>query len=135
MRKDEPILSVPTHITNACSRMNIIVRIITGKIQDADNNSYDKVTIVYVILAGLSVLVSLLLAVVASKSVDLGHLQWTRKKRIAQGALLNERKAIFANENGEWNKRVSMACFAALIALILGSWCGYFWGVATGNND
>ncbi|KAF5702010.1 major facilitator superfamily domain-containing protein [Fusarium globosum] len=37
--------------------MNIIVRIITGKIQDADNNSYDKVTIVYVILAGLSVVI------------------------------------------------------------------------------
>ncbi|RFN44728.1 major facilitator superfamily transporter [Fusarium flagelliforme] len=115
--------------------MNIIVRIITGKIQDADNNSYDRVTIVYVILAGVSVLVSLLLAVVAWKSVDLGHLQWTRKKRIAQGALLNERKAVFTNENGEKNRRVSLACFAALILLILGSWCGYFWGVATGNND
>jgi heme A synthase len=115
--------------------MNIIVRIITGKIQDADNNSYDKVTIVYVILAGLSVLVSLLLAVVAWKSVDLGHLQWSRKKRIAQGALLNERKLLFTSENGNKNRRLSFACFAALVILILGSWCGYFWGVATGNND
>jgi asparagine N-glycosylation enzyme membrane subunit Stt3 len=115
--------------------MNIIVRIITGKIQDADNNSYDKVTIVYVILAGLSVLVSLLLALGGWKSVDLGHLQWSRKKRIAQGALLNERKDIFTKENGEKNRRVSLACFAILILLIIGSWCGYFWGVATGNND
>ncbi|EXA35060.1 hypothetical protein NW760_010723 [Fusarium oxysporum] len=115
--------------------MNIIVRIITGKIQDVDNNSYDKVTIVYVILAGLSVVVSLLLAVGAWKSVDLGHLQWSRKKRIAQGALLNERKDIFTKENGEKNRRVSLACFATLILLIIGSWCGYFWGVATGNND
>ncbi|KAJ4252729.1 hypothetical protein NW762_010635 [Fusarium torreyae] len=115
--------------------MNIIVRIITGKIQDTDNNSYDKVTIVYVILAGLSVLVSLLLAVVAWKSVDLGHLQWSRRKRIARGSLLNERKLLFTSENGNKNKRVSLACFAALVLLILGSWCGYFWGVATGNND
>ncbi|KAG4282030.1 hypothetical protein FPRO06_10933 [Fusarium proliferatum] len=97
--------------------MNIIVRIITGKIQDADNNSYDKVTIVYVVLAGLSVVVSILLAIGAWKSVDLGHLQWSRKKRIAQGSLLNERKEIFTKEN------------------VIGSWCGYFWGVATGNND
>jgi asparagine N-glycosylation enzyme membrane subunit Stt3 len=93
------------------------------------------VTIVYVILAGLSVLVSLLLAFGAWKSVDLGHLQWSRKKRIARGDLLNERKAIFTKENGEKNRRVSLACFAALTFLIMGSWCGYFWGVATGNND
>ncbi|KAG5794059.1 hypothetical protein H9Q69_006889 [Fusarium xylarioides] len=115
--------------------MNIIVRIITGKIQDDDNNSYDNVTIVYVVLAGLSVVVSLLLAVGAWKSVDLGHLQWSRKKRIAHGSLLNERKEIFTKENGEKNRRVSLACSATLILLIIGSWCGYFWGVATGNND
>lgn len=115
--------------------MNIIVRIITGKIQDADNNSYDKVTIVYVVLAGLSVVVSILLAIGACKSVDLGHLQWSRKKRIAQGSLLNERKEIFTKENGDKNRRISRACFATLILLIIGSWCGYFWGVATGNND
>ncbi|KAM5341205.1 hypothetical protein ACJ41O_015314 [Fusarium nematophilum] len=114
--------------------MNIIVRVITGKIQDADNNSYDKVTIVYVVLAGASVVVSLFLAVVAWKSVDLGHLQWTRKKRIARGDVLNERKDLFFGENGAWNRRVSMTCFGTLIFLILGSWCGYFWGVATGNN-
>lgn len=55
--------------------MNIIVRIIIGKVQDADNNSYHKVTIVYVVLTGLSVVVSILLAIGAWKSVDLGHLQ------------------------------------------------------------
>ncbi|SCV39809.1 related to MFS transporter [Fusarium fujikuroi] len=115
--------------------MNIIVRIITGKIQDADNNSYDKVTIIYVVLAGLSVVVSILLAIGAWKSVDLGHLQWSRKKRIAQGSLLNERKEIFTKKNGEKNRRVSLACFATLILLVIGSWCGHFWGVATGNND
>ncbi|KAJ3549977.1 hypothetical protein NM208_g217 [Fusarium decemcellulare] len=115
--------------------MNIIVRVITGKIQDADNNSYDKVTIVYVILAGCSVVVSLILGVVAWRSVDLGHLQWTRKMRIARGHVLNSRKQRFCEENGMKNKRISLGCFVALIFLILGSWCGYFWGIATGNND
>ena len=45
--------------------MNIIVRVIIGKIQDMDNNSYDRVTIVYAILAGRSVAVSLLLMFVS----------------------------------------------------------------------
>lgn len=115
--------------------MNIIVRVITGKIQDADNNSYDRVTIVYVILAGLSVAVSLLLTVISWKTVDLRHLNWTRKKRIARGALLNERKDLFYGADNAKNMRTSLICFGALIALILGSWCGYFWGIATGNNE
>ncbi|KAF7555544.1 hypothetical protein G7Z17_g2085 [Cylindrodendrum hubeiense] len=124
--------SIKIMLNNA---MNIIVRVITGRIQDADNNSYDKVTIVYTILAGCSVAVSLLLAVIAWRSVDLGHLQWTRKMRIARGAILNERKARFYEEKGGRNKTISMVCFASLIALTLGSWCAYFWGVATGNNE
>lgn len=54
--------------------MNIIVRAITGVIQDRDNDSYDNVTIVYIILAASSVLVSAVLIIVSWKSVDLGHL-------------------------------------------------------------
>lgn len=114
--------------------MNIIVRVITGVIQDNDNNSYDKVTIVYVILAGISVVVSFLLTILSWKSIDLGHLQWTRKLRIARGEVLNVRRARFYDENGKKNRLISMSCFGALIMLVLGSWCGYFWGVATGNN-
>ncbi|KAI9168010.1 Major facilitator superfamily domain-containing protein [Paramyrothecium foliicola] len=123
--------SVKITMNNA---MNIIVRVITGAIQDADNNSYDRVTIVYVVLAGCSVVVSGILCVISLESVDLRHLQWTRKKRIARGDLLNERKELFFGKNGFWNRRTSMICFSCLIALILGSWCCYFWGVATGNN-
>ncbi|KAI8305321.1 Major facilitator superfamily domain-containing protein 1 [Colletotrichum sp. SAR11_59] len=115
--------------------MNIIVRIVTGAIQDADYNSYDKVTIVYAILAGISVVVSIGLFLLALKFTDLGHLQWSRKVRIARGEILNEQKRKFHEEDGHKNRVISMACFVALIALILGSWCGYFWGVATGNND
>lgn len=115
--------------------MNIIIRIITGAIQDRDNNSYDHVTIVYVILAGCSCLVSILLTAIAWKSVDLRHLQWPRKLRIARGDTLLERKHRFYEENGPRNKRISIACFATCMLLILGSWCAYFWGIATGNND
>ncbi|KAL3418779.1 hypothetical protein PVAG01_09000 [Phlyctema vagabunda] len=114
--------------------MNIIVRVVTGVLQDADNDSYDRVTIVYVFLAGCSVAVSLLLILLALYSVDLGRLQWTRKQRIAKGQLINERNERFHNENGPRNRRLSLVCFAGLLLLVLGSWVGYFWGVATGNN-
>ncbi|KAG9256919.1 major facilitator superfamily domain-containing protein [Emericellopsis atlantica] len=114
--------------------MNIIVRVVTGRIQDADNNSYDKVTIVYVILAGCSVVVSLGLTLISWKSIDLRHLQWSRSKRIARGAELNERRELFFGVNKAKNMRTSLICFGVLIALVLGSWCAYFWGVATGNN-
>ncbi|KAF4845308.1 Major facilitator superfamily domain-containing protein 1 [Colletotrichum siamense] len=87
--------------------MNIIVRIVTGAIQDADNNSYDKVTIVYVILAGISVVVSIGLFLLALKFTDLGHLQWSRKVRIARGEILNEQKRKFHEEDGHKNRVIS----------------------------
>lgn len=115
--------------------MNIIVRVITGDIQDRDNNSYDNVTKVYVVLAGCSVAVSLALLVVTQLSVNLRHLQWSRKKRIFKGAVLNACKQTFYGADGKRNATVSVICFSSLIALVLGSWCAFFWGVATGNND
>ncbi|KAG6357355.1 hypothetical protein INS49_013231 [Diaporthe citri] len=115
--------------------MNIIVRVITGAIQDADNDSYDHVVIVYVVLAAASVLVSIMLVALSWWSVDLGNLQWTRKQRIAHGELWNERKRAFYEDNGARNKIISKTCFGTLIMLILGSWSAYFWGVATGNNS
>jgi hypothetical protein len=117
-----------------CSSMNIIVRLITGRIQDADNNSYDRVTIVYSVLAIASVVVAVLLAIAAWMTVDMGHLQWTRKVRIARGETLNERREVFYGKDGPRNRRISIASFCFLIALVLGSWCAYFWGVATRNN-
>ncbi|GJC89230.1 major facilitator superfamily domain-containing protein 1 [Colletotrichum liriopes] len=115
--------------------MNIIVRVVTGAIQDADNDSYDHVVIVYVVLAAASVLVSIMLIALSWWSIDLGNLQWTRKQRITNGELWNERKRAFYEDNGARNKIISKACFGALIMLILGSWSAYFWGVATGNNS
>ncbi|TLD10356.1 hypothetical protein PgNI_05491 [Pyricularia grisea] len=115
--------------------MNIIVRVATGAIQDADNDSYNHVVIVYVALAAASVLVSALLVALSWWSVDLGNLQWTRKQRIANGELWNSRKTAFYEDNGVRNRNISKTCFGALVVLILGSWSAYFWGVATGHNS
>lgn len=57
-----------------------------------------------------------------------------RKKRIARSEFISERKRAFYEENYARNKLISTACFASLVALVLGSWVAYFWGVATGNN-
>ncbi|KAG6354504.1 hypothetical protein INS49_004521 [Diaporthe citri] len=115
--------------------MNIIVRVITGVIQDPDHNSYDIVVIVYAVLAGVSVFVSLVLATIAWRTVDLRRLQWTRKQRMAGFEILQERRRRFFEEDRQRNKNISMEAFGACMLLILGSWCRYFWGVATGNNS
>lgn len=114
--------------------MNIIVRVITGVIQDQDSNSYDRVTIVYVVLAGVSVVVSACLFVASWKFVDLRQLQWSRKLRIARGDVLHERRRRFADGEGK-SKPISKGCLLALAVFVLGAWCAYFWGVATGNNE
>lgn len=115
--------------------MSIIVGIIAGVIQDADNNSYDKVTILYVTLSAAAALMSLIMIGLAYYCVDFRMLQWTRKQRLANGDLINERKEKFHNENGPRNRKISMYCLGVLALLVLGSWCAYFWGVATGNNN
>ncbi|KFZ24761.1 hypothetical protein V502_00765 [Pseudogymnoascus sp. VKM F-4520 (FW-2644)] len=114
--------------------MNIIVNLITGRIQDADNDSYDRVVIVYVVLAAGSVVVSIGLVVLSTISVDLRRLQWTRKQRIMNGPLIVERKERFLGENGPKNRKISLFCFGALCCLTVGGWIAYIWGAATGNN-
>lgn len=138
MRTFTPLLFSDRLIcTDGCSfcRMNIVVRVITGAIQDADDNSYDRVTIVYVVLAALSTAVSFALVLLSWKQIDLRQLQWTRKQRRARGDQWNERKRMFHEDNGDRNRRLSKICFCCLCALVLGSWVAYFWGVATGNNS
>ncbi|TEY71250.1 hypothetical protein BOTCAL_0097g00040 [Botryotinia calthae] len=115
--------------------MSIIVSIVAGVIQDADNNSYDKVTILYVTLSAAAALMSLIMIGLSYFCIDYRMLQWTRKQRLANGDLINERKEKFHNENGPRNRKISMYCLGLLALLVLGSWCAYFWGVATGNNN
>jgi len=114
--------------------MNIIVNLVTGRIQDADNDSYDRVVIVYVVLAGMSVVVSLALIALSLFSIDLKRLQWTRKQRLRNGQLINERKERFTVENGVQNRYLSVCCFGAFCTLVVGGWIAYIWGAATGNN-
>ncbi|CAK7237154.1 hypothetical protein SCUCBS95973_009866 [Sporothrix curviconia] len=119
--------------------MSIIMRIVTGVIQDHDNDTYNHVIIVYVILAAGSLLVGICLVIGGTRwvsPVELGRLQWSRKKRFAQGEQINAaRKAFETGERAVWNKRLSKFSLAALFALTLGGWACYFWGVATGHND
>lgn len=125
--------AIKNAINNA---MAIIIRIITGVIQDRDGNSYDRVVVVYVFLSVGSVAVALVMLAWSRFDVILGGLQWTRKQRVARGHLINERKESFEKDgNAARNRMVSLCCFVATILLILGSWVAYFWGVATGHND
>ncbi|KAI0746262.1 MFS transporter [Daedaleopsis nitida] len=116
--------------------MTIITRILTGVIQDRDHNSYDRVVVVYVVLAAGSVVVAAALFALSFWSVDLGLLQWTKKQRLRKGHVINERRERFdSGEEGRRNRRISMVFFSALLCLILGAWAAYFWGIATGHND
>jgi hypothetical protein len=114
--------------------MNIIVAIVCGAIQDIDDNSYHRVTRVYVTLAALSVAVTLALVIGSRFSRDLGRLQWTRKKRLQNGDPINKMQRKFEEDDGARNRTLSKMCLVFLGFLILGSWCAFFWGVATGNN-
>ncbi|KAB2568946.1 hypothetical protein DBV05_g12381 [Lasiodiplodia theobromae] len=115
--------------------MNIIVRIVAGVIQDRDNDSYDNVVIIYVVLAAGSVVVAASLFAYGFFNVDLGRLQWTKKQRLANGEVINRRRDEFdSGEEGARNRRISMGFFVFLMFLIVGAWVAYFWGVATGNN-
>jgi hypothetical protein len=115
--------------------MTILVRIVTGVIQDRDGNSYDNVVKGYVFLAAGAVVVGAGLVAGSCWSVDLSILQWTKKQRLARGETINERREKFeSGEEGVRNRRISMALFVCLLVLIVGGWVAYFWGVATGNN-
>lgn len=116
--------------------MTIIVGIATGVIQDADDNSYDRVIVGYVFLAACSSIVALFNLLLGTFKPDLGRLQWSRKARVRNGQVINELKEKFEkDERGGRNRTTSLCCFTALVVLILGSWATYFWGLATGHND
>lgn len=120
--------------------MSCIIRILTGVLQDADDNSYDRVTRVYVFLTAAAWVVAVVLFVVARwRSVDLDVLQWGRKTRLARGEEIVKRKEERGQrmmEKNGWGleRRISLGCFAGMLLLMLGGWIAYFWGVATGNN-
>jgi len=116
--------------------MNIIVRVVTGVIQDRDDNSYDGVVVVYVVLATASVIVAGALFACGFLHTDASVLQWTKQQRLRKGELINERReAAEIGSEGLRNKKLGLVLFVALLFLIAGAWAAYFWGVATGNNN
>jgi MFS family permease len=115
--------------------MTIIVSVIAGTIQDRDNNSYNNVTIFYVFLAAGSVVVAALMFGLSYFSDLIGLMQWSRRKRVANGHIINEKKEAYETEGrAEWSRKLSLINFVAVIVLILGAWAAYFWGIATGNH-
>ncbi|KAB8203173.1 major facilitator superfamily domain-containing protein [Aspergillus parasiticus] len=116
--------------------MNIIVRIITGALQDADDDSYRRAVRVYLFLAACSVVVGLAIFIGSMLTHELGLLQWTRKKRLTYGPeiidRMRERSLVKYERRSRW---ISLCCFCALVLLILGSWAAYIWGAVTGHNS
>lgn len=115
--------------------MNIIIRIITGALQDADDNSYRRVVRVYLFLAAASVVVGLAILIGALITDSLAPLQWTRKQRLTLGpehiSMIRERHTVTFYTR---NKTISICCFTALLLLTVGGWVAYIWGAVTGNN-
>ncbi|PWY86073.1 MFS general substrate transporter [Aspergillus heteromorphus CBS 117.55] len=67
------------------SRMTIIIGIITGALQDADDDSYRRAVRVFLFLAICCSIVSIVLLIGSIVGRDLAPLQWTRKKRLTSG--------------------------------------------------
>lgn len=116
--------------------MSIIIRIITGALQDADDNSYRRVVQVYLFLAAGSLVVGSAILLGSFMTENLGLLQWTRQKRLSSGAEiiqgLKERSLVV---HAQRTRRLSIGCFATLLLLIIGGWVAYIWGAVTGHNS
>jgi MFS family permease len=112
--------------------MTIIVGLIAGVLQDRDDNSYNNVTVLYATMAAGSVVVASIMFGLSFASDLIGHLQWSRKKRVENGHVINAKKEEFESEgHAERNGKLGLVNFSAVIVLILGAWVAYFWGLAT----
>ena len=116
--------------------MSIIVRIISGALQDADNNSYRRVVQVYLFLAAASFVVGTAIMIGSLMSDNLAPLQWSRKKRLASGAeIIQEVKKRNLVTHAQRTRRISIGCFGALSLVTVGGWVAYVWGAVTGHNS
>ncbi|KAL4896424.1 putative MFS transporter [Aspergillus ambiguus] len=115
--------------------MGIIIRLVTGVLQDLDNDSYHRVNYVYLGLAVVSMVIALAILVAALWGNDFGPLQWSRKRRFTDGPrLLAELRDHHFVRNYRRTRHISIGCFSAMLALILASWGVYIWGAVTGHN-
>lgn len=116
--------------------MGIIVRIITGALQDADDNSYRRVVQVYLFLVAASLVVGSAILIGSYTSEYLAPLQWTRKKRLSSGAEIiaaNKERSLVTH--AQRTRYISVGCFSALLVLTVGGWVAYIWGAVTGHNS
>ncbi|KAJ5162205.1 hypothetical protein N7492_007597 [Penicillium capsulatum] len=115
--------------------MSIIIRIITGALQDADDNSYRRVVQVYLFLAAGSLVVGAALLIGSLVTSNLAPLQWTRKKRQTLGTdIIRDIKERHLVGHAQRTRYISIACFGALLLVTLGGWIAYIWGAITGHN-
>ncbi|KAF2086045.1 MFS general substrate transporter, partial [Saccharata proteae CBS 121410] len=121
MRKPEVFAVAYSVKFMADNALMIILRIVTGTIQDADGGAYRRVIVVYLALAAGCLAVALGMQLAAPFSIDLRSLQWTREQRKMDVGTPRLRKE---------TPFLSLIGFVALIALMLGSWGAYFWGIA-----
>lgn len=116
--------------------MSIIIRIITGALQDADDNSYRRVVQVYLVLAAGAFVVGGAILIGSFATEYLAPLQWTRKKRLNAGSEIiaaNKERSLVTN--AQRTRYISIGCFATLLLLTVGGWVAYIWGAVTGNNS
>lgn len=116
--------------------MGIIVRIITGALQDADDNSYRRVVQVYLFLVAASLVVGGAILIGTYTSDYLAPLQWSRKNRLSFGAEIiaaNKERSLVTH--AQRTRYISVGCFGALLLLTVGGWVAYIWGAVTGHNS
>ncbi|KAJ5613639.1 hypothetical protein N7528_007293 [Penicillium herquei] len=116
--------------------MSIILRIITGALQDADDNSYRRVVQVYLFFAAAASVVGGALLIGSLMNQNLAPLQWSRKKRLSSGAEIiqaNRERSLVTQAHR--TRLISIGCFGALLLVTLGGWIAYIWGAATGHNS
>jgi len=106
--------------------MNIILSVGCGVLQDKDKNSYDRVAVIYATDSALAVAVVIFMVVTCYSSRDMRMLQWSRKKRMANGQLLNERTTTGTT------KLINYVFYGSVAVLSLGALCAYIWSAAVG---
>lgn len=106
--------------------MNIILSVGCGVLQDKDKNSYDRVAVIYATDSAAAVVVVIAMVVTCCFSPDMRMLQWSRKKRLANGQLLNQRTV------SSTTTLMNYGFYAVVAVLNLGALCAYIWSAAIG---
>jgi hypothetical protein len=102
--------------------MSCIIHILTRALQDADDNAYARFVRVYAFFGCESLAVLLIFLAPSFYSPDLGRLQRSHKKILAQGSFIQERLHRFETAMREKDKRISVVCFGCTMLLMRGGW-------------